>query len=106
MFLTAFQPNAFQKNAFQISIRVGGDDGGWTKEDRKRHKALQKKIKVAEEKRLEALRADKASRKGKIRDLVDPPKKVKGSSGDPVVQTPKEKIANLDAYKAGLQINI
>ena len=74
MFQTAFQKSAFQVDAFQILFHpVGGDDGGdWTKEERKRHKALQKKLRIAEEKRIEALKADAISRKKTIADLVDP----------------------------------
>ena len=74
MFQTAFQKSAFQVDAFQILFHpVGGDDsGGWTKEERKRHKALQKKLRIAEEKRIEALKADAISRKNTIANLVDP----------------------------------
>ena len=74
MFQTAFQKSAFQVDAFQILFHpVGGDDGGgWTKEERKRHKALQKKLRIAEEKRIEALKADAISRKKTIADLVNP----------------------------------
>jgi len=77
MFLTAFQPNAFQNDAFQIAItptptgRVGGDDA-WTPEERKRRKQLEKKLQVAEQKRIEAVRIDQESRKQAIRDLIDP----------------------------------
>lgn len=77
MFDTAFQVNAFQNDAFQISItptptgRVGGDDA-WTPEERKRRKQLDKKLRLAEEKRIEAVRLDQESRKQAIRDLIDP----------------------------------
>jgi hypothetical protein len=76
MFQTAFQPNAFQNDAFQIYITPveptrGGDDA-WTPEERKRYKALQKKLKKAEEKRIAALKADAENRKQTIADLVDP----------------------------------
>jgi hypothetical protein len=76
MFQTAFQANAFQNNAFQISItptptgRVGGDDA-WTPEERKRRKQLDKKLRLAEEKRLAYVKADQESRKQAIRDLID-----------------------------------
>jgi len=75
MFQTAFQANAFQNNAFQIDItpiRVGGDDGGWTKEEYKRYKLLQKKLKKAEEAKIEAVKTDANQRKQTVRDLVDP----------------------------------
>lgn len=77
MFDTAFQVNAFQNDAFQISItptptgRVGGDDA-WTPEERKRKKQLDKKLRLAEEKRIEAVRLDQESRKQAIRALIDP----------------------------------
>ena len=77
MFQTAFQPNAFQNDAFQIVItpvnpKQGGDDAPWTAEERKRYKALQKKLRKAEEKRIEALKLDAEKRKQTIADLVDP----------------------------------
>jgi hypothetical protein len=61
MFQTAFQPNAFQNDAFQIVItpvtptKFGGDDAPWTREELKRYKGIQKKLRQAEEKRSEAL---------------------------------------------------
>ena len=64
MFQTAFQPTAFQNNAFQIVItpvtptKQGGDDASWTKEELKHYKELKKKLKKAEEKRIAALKAD------------------------------------------------
>ena len=75
MFQTAFQPTAFQNNAFQIVItptKVGGDDAPWTKEELKRYKAIQKKLRKAEEKRIQALKDDAEKRKQTIADLVDP----------------------------------
>lgn len=112
MFQTAFQPSAFQNDAFQIVItpveptKFGGDDA-WTPEERKRYKALQKKLKKAEEKRIEALRLDAEKRKQTIADLVDP---------KPVVQKQQNKVqfnqevsvdipsnlANIDRYIANL----
>jgi hypothetical protein len=75
--ITAFQANAFQNNAFQISItptptgRVGGDDA-WSPEEIRRRKQLDKKLKIAEEKRIAAVKSDQESRKQAIRDLIDP----------------------------------
>jgi hypothetical protein len=75
--ITAFQANAFQNNAFQISItptptgRVGGDDA-WSPEELRRRKQLDKKLKIAEEKRIAAVKSDQESRKQAIRDLIDP----------------------------------
>ena len=76
MFSTAFQVNAFQNNAFQIVItpvtptKTGGD--GWTKEEWKRYKLLDKKLKKAEQAKIEAVRSDAEQRKQTFRDLVDP----------------------------------
>ena len=79
MFQTAFQPNAFQNNAFQIVItpfnsQTGGD--GWTKEEWRRAKALDKKLRLAEEKRIAAVKADQEARKEFIREQVSPTPKV------------------------------
>jgi hypothetical protein len=78
LFQTAFQANAFQNNAFQIVIKpLGGDDGGcWTKEEWKRAKALNKKLRQAEEKRMAALKADQEARKDFIREQISPTVKV------------------------------
>ena len=112
MFQTAFQPNAFQNNAFQIVItpvnpKQGGDDAPWTREELKRYKAIQKKLRKAEEKRIAELKADAENRKQTIADLVNP---------KPVVQTQQNNIqsnqevsvdipsnlANIDRYIANL----
>ncbi|MEI6590159.1 MAG: hypothetical protein WCO38_09485 [Verrucomicrobiota bacterium] len=80
MFQTAFQVNAFQNNAFQIVItpvtptQTGGD--GWTKEEWRRAKALDKKLRLAEEKRIAAIKADQEARKDFIREQVSPTPKV------------------------------
>jgi hypothetical protein len=112
MFQTAFQPNAFQNDAFQIFITPptptgpsGGD--GWTKEEWKHYQELDKKKRKAEEKRLAALKADKESRKQSIADLVDPPKVSKRkqkelqSNQAVSVDTPSN-LANIDRYIANL----
>jgi hypothetical protein len=113
MFQTAFQANAFQNNAFQINItpvapsKQGGDDAPWTKEELKRYKAIQKKLRLAEEKRIAALKADGESRKKGIADLIDPPKvgkrkQNKVQSNQAVsVDTPSN-LANIDRYIANL----
>ena len=77
MFQTAFQVNAFQNDAFQIVItpvvtKNGGDDAPYTREELKRLKGIQKKLRQAEEKRIAALKADAENRKQTISDLVDP----------------------------------
>ena len=112
MFQTAFQQNAFQNDAFQIVItpvgpsHTGGDDA-WTPEEKKRHKALQKKLRIAEEKRIEALKADAENRKKIIADLVDPPKpskrnKNKVESNQEVSVDIPSNLANIDRYIANL----
>ena len=130
MFQTAFQPTAFQNNAFQIYIapvnpHQGGDDAPWTREELKRFRAIQKKLRKAEEKRIQALKddaekrkaeekriaalkADKENRKKAIADLVDPPKvskrkQNKVESNQAVsVDTPSQ-LANIDRYIANLE---
>jgi len=80
MFQTAFQPNAFQNNAFQIfsPAPVGGDDGGhWTKEEYKRIQKLQQKIAERQRKLETATKDANASRKQAFKDLIDPVAKVK-----------------------------
>ena len=113
MFQTAFQVNAFQNNAFQIVITpptptgpTGGD--GWTKEEYKRYRALAKKKRLAEEKRIEALKVDAENRKQTIADLVDPPKVTKRNKNkvelkqEVSVDTPSN-LANIDRYIANLE---
>jgi hypothetical protein len=64
MFQTAFQANAFQNNAFQVSItpvtptKQGGDDAPFTREELRRYRAIQKKLRIAEQKRIVALKTD------------------------------------------------
>ena len=112
MFQTAFQANAFQNDAFQIVItpttptKQGGDDASWTKEERKRYKALQKKLRLADEKRMAALKADQDARRDFIRDLVDPKPAIKTDdveSPEQVVTAKKKEIVNYDALIANLQ---
>ena len=110
MFQTAFQKNAFQNDAFQIIIKpFGGDDAGghWTKEETKRYKALQKKLRQAEEKRIAALKADAENRKQTITNLVDPPKvgkrkQNKVQSNQEVSVDIPSNLANIDRYIANL----
>jgi hypothetical protein len=112
MFQTAFQANAFQNDAFQIVItpvgpnRTGGDDA-WSSEERKRYKALQKKLRIAEEKRIEALKVDAQNRKQTITDLVDPKpvakkKQNKVQSNQEVSVDIPSNLANIDRYIANL----
>jgi hypothetical protein len=112
MFQTAFQPNAFQNDAFQIFITPPTPTGpsvgdGWTKEEWKHYQELDKKKRKAEEKRLAALKADKESRKQSIANLIDPPKvgkrkqKELQSNQAVSVDTPSN-LANIDRYIANL----
>ena len=78
MFQTAFQPNAFQNNAFQIYVaptNIGGD--GWTKEEWLRAQRLTKKIEARQRLLEKAIKDGNAARKQGIRDLVSPVAKVK-----------------------------
>ena len=111
MFQTAFQPNAFQNDAFQIVItpvesKKGGDDASWTKEERKRYKALQKKSRLAEEKRMAAQKADQEARKSFICGQIDPQVSVDSlevESPEQVVEAKQKEIVNYDALIANLQ---
>jgi len=114
MFSTAFQANAFQNNAFQIvitptNVKNGGDDAPWTKEELKRYKALQKKLRKAEEKRIAALKTDAENRKQTIADLVDPPVVKPQQKSKNNIQSNQEvsvdipsNLANIDRYIANL----
>jgi hypothetical protein len=108
MFQTAFQKNAFQNDAFQIIIKpFGGDDAGghWTKKETKRYKALQKKLRQAEEKRIAALKADQESRKAFIREQVSPAPKVskRKQSKVELKQEISKEVVNYNALIANLE---
>ena len=84
---TAFQVNAFQNNAFQVTVTptpafTGGD--GWTKEEWKHYKNIEKKRQKAEEKRNTAFKNEQELRKQTIRDLVDPESKARRLSKNKV----------------------
>jgi hypothetical protein len=114
MFQTAFQPTAFQNDAFQIvitplNVKNGGDDAPYTREELKRLKGIQKKLRQAEEKRIAALRADQEQRKQTIADLVDPPVVNKQQKSKNNIQSNQEvsvdipsNLANIDRYIANL----
>ena len=112
MFQTAFQVNAFQNDAFQIVItpvtptKIGGDDAPYTREELKRLKGIQKKLRLAEEKRIAALRADQEARKQTIANLVDPKvskhKQNKVQSNQEVSVDIPSNLANIDRYIANL----
>ena len=112
MFQTAFQVNAFQNDAFQIVItpivtKNGGDDAPYTREELKRLKGIQKKLRQAEEKRIAALKADQELRKQTIADLVNPKPVAKKqqtniqSNQEVSVDIPSN-LANIDRYIANL----
>jgi hypothetical protein len=111
MFDTAFQANAFQNDAFQIvitptNVKKGGDDASWTPEEKKRYKGLQKKLRIAEEKRIAAQKADQEARKDFIREQVSPTPKVSKSKQDNVESVSVEKqkeIVNYNALIANLE---
>ena len=111
MFSTAFQANAFQNDAFQIVItpvvtKNGGDDAPYTREELKRLKGIQKKLRQAEEKRIAALKADQELRKQTIADLVNPPvakkQQTKVQSNQEVSVDIPSNLANIDRYIANL----
>ena len=112
MFQTAFQPNAFQNNAFQIVItpinpKQGGDDAPWTREELKRYKAIQKKLRQAEEKRIAALKTDAENRKQTIANFVDQKpvakkQQTKVQSNQEVSVDIPSNLANIDRYIANL----
>jgi hypothetical protein len=109
VFQTAFQVNAFQNNAFQIVItpvKNGGDDAPYTREELKRLKGIQKKLRQAEEKRIAALKADQELRKQTIADLVNPPvapkQQTKVQSNQEVSVDIPSNLANIDRYIANL----
>ena len=104
---------AFQNDAFQIVItpptpsgKNGGDDA-WTREELKRYKAIQKKLRKAEEKRIQALKDDAEKRKQTIANLVDPKPVAQKqqnniqSSQEVSVDIPSN-LANIDRYIANL----
>ena len=107
MFQTAFQKNAFQNNAFQILFHPVGGDDAWTPEEKKRQKALRKKLRLAEEKRIEAIKADAQSRKQTIADLVSPKPSKRNKNKVELKQEVSvdipSNLANIDRYIANLE---
>lgn len=99
MFQTAFQVLAFQTNAFQISQfppnPYTDTHDGFTPEEVRRAKNLERKIREKELALLKAQRADREARKAKIRELVDPqPKKL--------AKTKQNKIQSIQEVKADI----
>ena len=112
MFQTAFQVNAFQNNAFQIWIQppvdYSGHDG-FTPEEIRRAKAIDKKMRQLQEKRDAEFKADAERRKQLWRDQIDPVVKKQQkrknklqSNQEVTVDTPSQ-LAAIDAYIANLE---
>ena len=97
MFQTAFQVLAFQINAFQIGqippSPYTDTHDGFTPEEIRRAKNLDRKIREKELALLKAQRADRESRKARIRSLVDPPKIV--------AKQKQNKLQSIQEVKAG-----
>jgi cystathionine beta-lyase/cystathionine gamma-synthase len=116
MFQTAFQVNAFQNNAFQIVIvppTPSGLDGhdGFTREEIRRAKALDKKMRQMQAKRDAEFKAENERRKQLWRDQIDPQPVVEKqqkkrnklqSKQEVTVDTPSQ-LAAIDAYIANLE---
>ena len=97
MFQTAFQVLAFQINAFQIGqippSPYTDTHDGFTPEEVRRAKNLERKIREKELALLKAQRADREARKARIRGLVDPPKIV--------AKQKQNKLQSIQEVKAG-----
>jgi alanyl-tRNA synthetase len=106
MFLTAFQANAFQNNAFQIAgtpptpttALAGGDDATWTPEELKRLRKLSAKIAERQRKLEQTTKDANASRKQAFKDLIDPVAKVKQSKVQSI-QEVKADIPSVDTQE-------
>ena len=98
MFQTAFQVLAFQTNAFQIGQippnPYTDTHDGFTPEEIRRAKNLDRKIREKELALLKAQRADREARKARIRGLVDPPKIV--------AKQKQNKLQSIQEVKAGI----
>ena len=95
MFQTAFQANAFQVNAFQIYVPPSSIDthDGFTQEEIRRARNLDRKIREKELALIKAQRADREARKARIKGLVDPPKIV--------AKQKQNKLQSIQEVKAG-----
>ena len=114
MFQTAFQVNAFQNNAFQIVIVPPTPSGldthdGFTREEIRRAKAIDKKMRQLQEKRDAEFKADNEKRKELFRGQIDPvvktqqKKQNKLQSKSRVTVKPLSQLATIDAYIANLE---
>ena len=112
MFQTAFQVNAFQNNAFQIWIEPPVDftgHDGFTREEIRRAKAIDKKMRQLQAKRDAEFKADNERRKQLWRDQIDPVAKKqqktknKLQSNQEVTADTPSQLAAIDAYIANLE---
>ena len=98
MFQTAFQVLAFQINAFQIGQippnPYTDTHDGFTPEEIRRAKNIERKIREKELALLKAQRADREARKARIKGLVDPPKIV--------AKQKQNKLQSIQEVKAGI----
>ena len=98
MFQTAFQVLAFQINAFQIGQippnPYTDTHDGFTPEEIRRAKNLERKIHEKELALLKAQRADREARKARIKGLFDPPKIV--------AKQKQNKLQSIQEVKAGI----
>jgi len=99
VFQTAFQVLAFQTNAFQIGQippnPYTDTHDGFTPEEIRRAKNLDRKIREKELALLKAQRADREARKARIRGLVDPQPKI-------VAKAKQTKLQSIQEVKAGI----
>lgn len=98
MFQTAFQSNAFQNNAFQINVIPPEPSGvdthdGFTQEEIRRARNLDRKIRERQQALLKAQAESKIRRKQQIKDLIDPPKIV--------AKQKQNKLQSIQEVKAG-----
>jgi hypothetical protein len=102
MFATAFQPNAFQNNAFQIygappspTGLAGGDDASWTPEELKRIRKLSAKIAERQRKLEQAAKDAKADRKKAFKEQIDP---------TPIAKVKQSKVQSNQEVKADIPL--
>ena len=113
MFQTAFQVLAFQFNAFQIGqippSPYTDTHDGFTREEIRRAKAIDKKMRQLQEKRAAEFKADNEKRKELFREQIDPvvktqqKKQNKLQSKSRVTVKPLSQLATIDAYIANLE---
>lgn len=113
MFQTAFQVLAFQFNAFQIGQippnPYTDTHDGFTREEIRRAKAIDKKMRQLQAKRDAEFKADNEKRKELFREQIDPvvktqqKKRNKLQSKQEVTVKPLSQLATIDAYIANLE---